>query len=380
MAISSNLNDPTAYRSILKSLHDKLAGASNPPAAPSASTSTPSTYGSDTYVRSGSTYTVQPGDTLATIAQHVLGDPSRWREIYELNRQAIPNPNMLGMGQVLALPANASPSVSTPPSSPPADTYVRSGATYTVRAGDSLESIAQRMLGDAGRWHEIYDLNRQIIQNPNLIYSGQVLVLPGNASSSTSQLPAAPPSSSNVSAGPQPPVLNLFHQLIQEYTSGQMGPVSPDQLKLVGQSNKEAFFAALRPGAEEAEKLYGVPAAVTLAQAALESGWGKSALGGYNIFGIKGTGPAGTTQKMTSEYIHGHYVRLKANFALYSSFNQAIMEHGKLFHNGYYNKAIAQYQQDHDPRAFARNIQGIYATSPTYANDLISIIDKYHLA
>ncbi len=50
--------------------------------------------------------------------------------------------------------------------------------TYTVQRGDTLSHIAQRMLGRAGRWPEIFEANKDKIKNPNLIYPGQVLVLP----------------------------------------------------------------------------------------------------------------------------------------------------------------------------------------------------------
>ncbi|HEY9766113.1 MAG TPA: glucosaminidase domain-containing protein [Chroococcales cyanobacterium] len=156
--------------------------------------------------------------------------------------------------------------------------------------------------------------------------------------------------------------------------------LSTAELARLGVNDKQAFFAALRPAAEEAEKLYGVPAEVTLAQAALESGWGKSALGGFNIFGIKGSGPAGTVSSKTQEWVSGRYVTITANFAKYGNFYQAVVEHGKRFHNGYYDKAVNQFAQDKDYRKFIQNIQGIYATDPKYSSKLLSIIDDYHLA
>ena len=64
-------------------------------------------------------------------------------------------------------------------SSPPRETAAApAAAAYTVTAGDTLWSIARRFLSDGGRWGEIYQLNRNTISNPNLIYPGQVLVLP----------------------------------------------------------------------------------------------------------------------------------------------------------------------------------------------------------
>jgi nucleoid-associated protein YgaU len=50
--------------------------------------------------------------------------------------------------------------------------------SYTVVKGDSLSVIAKRLLGNASRYIEIYNLNKDKIKNPNLIYSGQVLKLP----------------------------------------------------------------------------------------------------------------------------------------------------------------------------------------------------------
>jgi nucleoid-associated protein YgaU len=51
--------------------------------------------------------------------------------------------------------------------------------TYTVASGDSLSKIAKKHLGDAKRWREIYDANRQLIgDNPDLIKPGQKLKLP----------------------------------------------------------------------------------------------------------------------------------------------------------------------------------------------------------
>lgn len=54
-------------------------------------------------------------------------------------------------------------------------------ASYQVKPGDSLWMIAQRLLGDGRRWHEVYVLNRDRIHNPDLIYPGQTLKLPSNA-------------------------------------------------------------------------------------------------------------------------------------------------------------------------------------------------------
>lgn len=66
--------------------------------------------------------------------------------------------------------AAKTPSARTPvPSNPPPK-------TYTVKSGDCLSVIAKRL--GIGSWNSIYELNRDQIKNPNLIYPGQVLRVP----------------------------------------------------------------------------------------------------------------------------------------------------------------------------------------------------------
>ena len=50
--------------------------------------------------------------------------------------------------------------------------------TYTVKSGDCLWNIAKKYLGDGSRYTEIYNLNKDKIKNPNLIYPNQILTLP----------------------------------------------------------------------------------------------------------------------------------------------------------------------------------------------------------
>lgn len=50
---------------------------------------------------------------------------------------------------------------------------------YTVVGGDSLSKIAKKIYGDAGRWREIFEANKDTIKNPDMIHPGQVLKIPG---------------------------------------------------------------------------------------------------------------------------------------------------------------------------------------------------------
>jgi nucleoid-associated protein YgaU len=56
--------------------------------------------------------------------------------------------------------------------------FEREVRSYTVVAGDSLSKIAKREYGDAQKWQQIYEANRDKIKDPDLIYPGQVLNIP----------------------------------------------------------------------------------------------------------------------------------------------------------------------------------------------------------
>lgn len=162
-------------------------------------------------------------------------------------------------------------------------------------------------------------------------------------------------------------------------SSSHLSQMTPAELKRLGATNKKAFFEALLPAALESERLHGVPAAVTLAQAALESGWAASPIGGYNIFGIKGSGPAGSKIVSTQEYLKGKWVTIKDKFALYRNFHEAVVKHGELFHNGAYNKGMREFAQNRDPWKFVDNIGRVYATAPNYARSIKKLMRDYDL-
>lgn len=50
------------------------------------------------------TYTVKAGDSLSKIAEREYGDASQWKKIYEANRDAIKNPDLIHPGQTFTLP------------------------------------------------------------------------------------------------------------------------------------------------------------------------------------------------------------------------------------------------------------------------------------
>ncbi len=146
-----------------------------------------------------------------------------------------------------------------------------------------------------------------------------------------------------------------------------------------GSPTRQAFISAVAPGAIAAQRKYGVPAAVTIAQAIEESGWGQSSLAvkDNNLFGIKGTGPAGTDQLPTQEYQDGQWVSLTAPFRVYHTAAQSIDDHGKLLAtSGYYTRAMGVRRS---PNAFAAALTGVYATDPSYGETLIGLMRQYNL-
>jgi nucleoid-associated protein YgaU len=68
---------------------------------------------------------------------------------------------------------------STAPAAPQPTGTAGSGKTYVVVNGDSLSKIAKREYGDANKWRTIYEANKDLIDDPDLIYPGQELKVPG---------------------------------------------------------------------------------------------------------------------------------------------------------------------------------------------------------
>ena len=144
-------------------------------------------------------------------------------------------------------------------------------------------------------------------------------------------------------------------------------------------SAQQAFINAIAPGALATQRRFGVPASVTIAQAIDESGWGQSALAvnDHNLFGIKGTGPAGSDILPTEEYENGQWVTISSGFRVYHNFAESIQDHGELLAtSGYYTQAMADRS---DPDAFANALTGVYATNPEYGADLIQLMQQYNL-
>ena len=49
---------------------------------------------------------------------------------------------------------------------------------YTIESGDTLSKIAKEKYGDAGKWNDIFEANREVIKDPDKIYPGQRIRIP----------------------------------------------------------------------------------------------------------------------------------------------------------------------------------------------------------
>lgn len=123
---------------------------------------------------------------------------------------------------------------------------------------------------------------------------------------------------------------------------------------------------------------YSVLPSLTLAQAIGESRWGKKSIGN-NIFGIKaGNGWTGSRKRAnTTEYVNGAYVPTVADFRDYASIDDSIVDHAKILVN---DSRYAKVFKAQDYIAATKAVADAgYATTPTYASFLNSIIEGSHL-
>lgn len=146
-------------------------------------------------------------------------------------------------------------------------------------------------------------------------------------------------------------------------------------------ARKREFVQKVWPYAIQVSRETGIPAHFMVAQAALETGWGKSEIRradgaqSYNLFNIKAgsSWTGGSAKTVTTEYENGTTVREHASFRAYGSYAEAFRDYARLINgNARYAGAAGQT----DARAFADGLQrGGYATDPAYASKLRRVID-----
>lgn len=183
-------------------------------------------------------------------------------------------------------------------------------------------------------------------------------------------------------------VVSIFKSNNQVYDGKDYNTAVRELEKYQGGRLKPAAFVNLfGPIAREDMRRSGIPASVTLAQAALETGWGKTARADFrNLFGIKGSGDAGSRVVNTHEVYDGISVKKKDAFAQYSSYLASIEAHSKYLLNAKrksglrglrYGEALAHI---FEPNLFAYLLrEGGYATSTSYGAKLVGIMKSHNL-
>ena len=143
-----------------------------------------------------------------------------------------------------------------------------------------------------------------------------------------------------------------------------------------------SFLRGLVPAAQRVAARYGVPASVVLAQAILESNWGRSRLAraAKNLFGLKAVSRHTDSITLpTTEYDRQGRPRIVgARFAAYACLDDCLADYGRLlaFAPRYGPaRAVAD-----DPIAFAEQLEACgYATDPGYGKKLAGLICRHNL-
>ncbi|MES9855300.1 MAG: flagellar assembly peptidoglycan hydrolase FlgJ [Sedimenticola sp.] len=161
--------------------------------------------------------------------------------------------------------------------------------------------------------------------------------------------------------------------------SGPAQPLPPE--KDPAGWNIDDFVQQLMPWASEAAKLIGIQPQALLAQAALETGWGRHMMrdtGGQpanNLFGIKADQRwDGERVKMdTLEYQEGVAVKRRDHFRAYDNYRESFLDYVEFISNSpRYSKALEV--TDDSQRYFSELQRAGYATDPKYANKISSIL------
>jgi flagellum-specific peptidoglycan hydrolase FlgJ len=169
---------------------------------------------------------------------------------------------------------------------------------------------------------------------------------------------------------PREDVISSFYDSPEMQVSPKPEPTPLQSTVAVG---KDAFIAAYTPVAKEVAEDLGVSYKIVLAQAALESGWGKS-VKGNGLMGIKSHGEEGGVDVVTHEVINGKKVRVTDSFRQYDSPEDSIRGYGKFLKaNSRYRHFLRAGAENQDAQLSALQSSG-YASDPLYSQKLKNII------
>jgi hypothetical protein len=172
---------------------------------------------------------------------------------------------------------------------------------------------------------------------------------------------------------------SLFGTSVDSLSSG--APMVPGESN-VGKTgtmftSDNDFINKVAPGALRGYTEGGILPSLTIAQAILESNYGKQSIGN-NIFGVKATDDWKGKRRMsgTQEYFNGKMGQYNLEFRDYDSIEDSIADHNKILQLSRYAKVRTARDYKEAARAVA---EGGYATAPDYASELIRVMDEHEL-
>lgn len=141
--------------------------------------------------------------------------------------------------------------------------------------------------------------------------------------------------------------------------------------------SRDSFIQELAPYAIQIGKQYGIHPNLIIAQAAQETGWGRS-VPGNNYFGVKSHGQDGGQNVATHEYVNGQRVNINDSFRQYDGVRQSMEDYAKFLHsNPRYSDVFKQTTFEGQAKAVA---DAGYATDPNYGNAITSIGNSLDLS
>jgi flagellar protein FlgJ len=206
-------------------------------------------------------------------------------------------------------------------------------------------------------------------------------VAPVAAPSATAISPAASPAAATTST-PSRPVIRATAAAPAQASAVER-PVNARALPAGRTPTRQEFLDAILPAAEKAAAQLGVSPRNLIAQAALETGWGRHMPRGadgrvsFNFFGIKATGNwrGGSVASSTTEVLQGRAQRMVERFRAYSSIEESVADHARLIGNSRRYQAVRG--TGDDALAFGTALQrGGYATDPGYARKIAAVADS----
>ncbi len=115
------------------------------------------------------TYKVQKGETLMQIAFKIYGDISKWKELKELNGSKLSRNSALKKNMEIKYKAPEKEFVWNP-----------EGTPYLIKNGETLGTISNTVYQTPKKWRKIWDNNKPLIKNPNVIFAGFTLYYKGD--------------------------------------------------------------------------------------------------------------------------------------------------------------------------------------------------------